>query len=86
MTSFEIILGDEQPPRIVQADAYQQEGPLTTFFASEASHTRLDSWSTRLASFRSAEVVMIRRIDDVHEVDFGSTSAGLRLVGGVEPV
>lgn len=63
MPSFEITLTDRSEHRIHGADAYQQEGPMTTFFASQANHGRLDSWSVRIASFRSADIAMIRRID-----------------------
>lgn len=67
MASFEITLNNQTVQRVAEAEAYQLEGPLTTFFTSENGHGRLDSWSTRLASFRSADVVMIRRVDDLGE-------------------
>lgn len=47
------------------ADAYQPEGPLTTFFAAGSSRQTIDSWSTRLASFRTADIVSVRRAVDV---------------------
>jgi hypothetical protein len=63
MAMFEITLTDRSVERIDDADAYQQEGPMTTFFATDTTHGRLDAWSIRLASFRSADVAMIRRVD-----------------------
>ena len=63
MASFEITLTDQTIQHIHEAEAYQLEGPLTTFFTTDAGHGRLDSWATRLASFRSSDVVMIRRLD-----------------------
>jgi hypothetical protein len=42
------------------ADAYQQEGPLTTFFRTAPGRAVIDSWSTRLASFRTADIRAIR--------------------------
>jgi hypothetical protein len=42
------------------ADAYQQEGPLTTFFRTAPGRAVIDCWSTRLASFRTADVRVIR--------------------------
>jgi len=42
------------------ADAYQQEGPLTTFFRTAPGRAVVDCWSTRLASFRTADVRVIR--------------------------
>jgi hypothetical protein len=42
------------------ADAYQQEGPLTTFFRTAPGRAVIDCWSMRLASFRTADVRVIR--------------------------
>ncbi len=47
------------------ADTYLLEGPLTTFFRTDAGRRVVDSWSVRVASFRTADVVRIRRIDDL---------------------
>jgi len=62
MSTYEVVLSGETSPHVIDADAYQQEGPMTTFFACESNHVRLDSWALRLASFRSADVRMIRRV------------------------
>jgi hypothetical protein len=45
------------------ADAYQQEGPLTTFFRTAPGRAVVDCWSTRLASFRTVDVRVIRMCD-----------------------
>ena len=58
---YEITLKDRTVEVIDQADAYQQEGPMTTFFAMGDDRRVVDCWSTRLASFRTAEIVIIRR-------------------------
>jgi hypothetical protein len=42
------------------ADAYQLEGPLTTFFRTAPGRSVVDCWSTRLASFRTSDVRVIR--------------------------
>lgn len=63
MSTFEVLLAGETAPHRIDADAYEQEGPMTTFFTCDSSHIRLDSWALRLASFRSADVRMIRRLD-----------------------
>ena len=63
MSTFEILLAGDDDSHVVTADAYAQEGPLTTFFCCESTHVRLDSWAERLASFRSAEIRAIRRLD-----------------------
>ena len=61
MASFEVQLGNERVETVEGADAYQQEGPLTTFFASRGERQVIDSWSVRLASFRTADIVAVRR-------------------------
>jgi hypothetical protein len=45
---------------VVDADAYQQEGPLTTFFRTAPGRQVVDCWSQRLASFRTTDVRAIR--------------------------
>ena len=59
METFTIELTKDRT-EIVDADAYQQEGPLTTFFAIDSARTTIDSWSRRIASFRTADVVAVR--------------------------
>lgn len=58
---FEVVLATGETTLIDGADAYQPEGPLTTFFRAGSSRTTIDSWSTRLASFRTADIVAVRR-------------------------
>lgn len=72
MASFEITLADRSVEIVDGADAYQQEGPMTTFFRAGSTAAVLDSWSTRLVSVRSSEVLMIRRCDDVDAVIDGA--------------
>jgi hypothetical protein len=61
MASFEVTLNDRKVERVDGADAYQQEGPLTTFFALRGDRQVIDSWSVRLASFRTADIIAVRR-------------------------
>jgi len=63
MARFTITLADDRTETIDHADAYQQEGPLTTFFAFAGGRQVIDSWSSRLASFRTTEVRAVRRVD-----------------------
>ena len=63
MARFTVTLTDQRLETIDEADAYQQEGPLTTFFAFAGGREVIDSWSRRLAGFRTADVVAVRRID-----------------------
>jgi hypothetical protein len=64
--AFEVTLldNDNTVERVELADSYQQEGPMTTFFASEGRHTGLNSWSVKVASFRTDRVLKIRRVAD----------------------
>ena len=61
---FEVTLRDSTRELIDGADAYQQEGLLTTFFRQQEGRAVVDCWSTRVASFRTAEILIIRRLDE----------------------
>ncbi len=60
MQHFTIELDDGASENI-EADCYKQEGPLTTFFAYGDGRQMIDSWSHRVASYRTTEVVAVRR-------------------------
>ena len=61
MALFAVTLTDQTTDFVEGADAYQQEGPLTTFFAFQGTRAVIDSWSVRLASYRTSDIVAIRR-------------------------
>lgn len=61
---YEVTISDGSTELVRGADTYQQEGPLTTFFRTEPGRRVVDGWSTRLASFRTVEVVRIRRLEE----------------------
>jgi hypothetical protein len=61
MPQFEVILHDSTMELVEGADAYQQEGPMTTFFRRATGRDVVDSWSVRIASFRTADLRVIRR-------------------------
>ena len=65
VATFEVTLRDSTVEVIEGADAYQQEGQMTTFFANSSGRQIVDCWSTRLASFRTSEIVIIRRVNRV---------------------
>lgn len=65
MSSYRITLKDRSTEEIDDVDAYQQEGQMTTFFANATGRTVVDTWSTRVASFRTTEIVAIRRVGAV---------------------
>ena len=71
MASYEVTLKDGTSERVDGADAYRQEGPMTTFFRNEGTRQVVDCWSTRLASFRTAEIVIIRRRETQEPLGFG---------------
>ena len=61
MALFAVTLTDQTTDFVEGADAYQQEGPLTTFFSFQGGRQVIDSWSLRLASYRTADISAIRR-------------------------
>jgi hypothetical protein len=61
MALFAVTLSDQTTDFVEGADAYQQEGPLTTFFSFSGGREVIDSWSIRLASYRTADICAIRR-------------------------
>lgn len=60
MGTFSIALSDGSVEKL-SCDAYQQEGSLTTFFSVDSGRQVIDSWSVRLASYRTNDIVSIRR-------------------------
>lgn len=60
---FEVTLRDRTRELIDGADAYRQEGQMTTFFRHAAGREVVDCWSTRIASFRTSEILIIRRLE-----------------------
>lgn len=64
MTAYEITLKDQARERIDGANAYSQEGQLTTFFRTSSDRQVVDCWSVRLASFRTSEIMAVRRLED----------------------
>jgi hypothetical protein len=64
MSSYRITLKDRSVEEITDADAYQQEGQMTTFFRTGSGRQVVDTWSTRMASFKTSEIIAIRRLED----------------------
>ena len=61
--AYEITTVGGDIEQVREADTYAQEGPLTTFFRTDAGRRVVDSWAVRLASFRTSEIARIRRLD-----------------------
>ena len=72
MAQFAIQLSKGETITIDEADTYQFEGPLTTFFSTGSSRQVIDSWSTRIASYRTADIVSIERFDLVLPMESGN--------------
>ena len=66
--AYEIELKSGGVEIVEYADAYAQEGVLTTFFQSRDGRAVLDSWAKRLASYRTADITRIRwQVDEEAE-------------------
>lgn len=60
--AYEVTISDGSVEVVDGADTYRQEGPLTTFFSTDPGRQIVDSWSVRLASYRTAEIIRVRRL------------------------
>jgi hypothetical protein len=65
VATFEVTMRDRMVEVIEGADAYQLEGQMTTFFSTSSGRQVVDCWSTRLASFRTSDIAIIRRVTRV---------------------
>jgi hypothetical protein len=59
---FEVLLTDG-PIEVEGADAYAPDGQMTTFYRCREGRDTIDVWATRIASFRTADILRIRRVD-----------------------
>jgi hypothetical protein len=73
MADYEVQMGDRTVEQVAGADAYQQEGQMTTFFSTRRGV--VDSWATRVASYRTSEILSVRRVESPPTVFFPSLSA-----------
>ena len=78
MSSYRVTLKDRSTEEIDDVDAYQQEGQMTTFFRTGSDRQVVDTWSTRMASFRTSEIIAIRRLDAAATAGAVAPVAGLR--------
>ncbi|MCB1269095.1 MAG: hypothetical protein KDB19_13300 [Microthrixaceae bacterium] len=62
--TFDGTLRDGTVQRVDGADAYEPERSMTTFFRTDGRPT-VDCWSVRMASFRTDEILAIRRLEGV---------------------
>ena len=66
MAGYEVTTTDGSVEQVAGADAYAQEGALTTFFRTDTGRRVIDSWSTRVASYRTAEISRIRALEEAY--------------------
>src|SRR5690606_6596364 len=85
MPTFEVTLRDGTVEVVDGADAYQQEGPMTTFFRRGEGREVIDSWSTRMASFRTADLLAVRRREPVAQPSLRAVAGGGRPPLGGRP-
>lgn len=64
MPTFLLCQTDDDNRLVEGADAYAPEGSLTTFFATRDGRGVIDSWATRIASFKTAQIASIERVLD----------------------
>lgn len=60
---FVVSFDDETTTLVHGADAYEQEGPLTTFFDRNGGGRLASAFTVRVASFRTSRILEVRRLD-----------------------
>ena len=81
VASFEVTLQDRSTEIIDDADAYQQEGPMTTFFVFGAGREIVDSWASRVASIRTSDILLIRSVRAEVASETSPDPSALRVAG-----
>jgi hypothetical protein len=59
---YEVTLADTTV-EVVGADAYAPDGALTTFYRCRDGRDAIDVWATRVASFRTADILRVLRVE-----------------------
>lgn len=59
--SFVVHFEDDTTTIVDEADSYEQEGPLTTFFDRNGGGRLASAFAVRVASFRTSKIVEVRR-------------------------
>ena len=73
---YTVTLRDRTAEYVDGADAFDHERLMTTFFRTNNARGAVDCWSVPLASFRTDEILMIRRVDDETPTVLGDSSLG----------
>ena len=77
MATYQVTFDGERYEE-VEADTYLQEGPMTTFFQTRGAGAVVDSWSVRLASYRTSSLLGVRRLDEAARLTPTHPLASLR--------
>jgi hypothetical protein len=59
--TFLVVFDDDTTTVVDDADAYEQEGPLTTFFDRNGGGRLSSAFTVRVASFRTSRILEVRR-------------------------
>jgi hypothetical protein len=59
--SFVVHFEDDTTTIVDEADSYEQEGPLTTFFDRNGGGRLASAFAVRVASFRTSKIIEVRR-------------------------
>ena len=71
--SFVVLFEDDTTTFVDDADSYEQEGPLTTFFDRNGGGRLASAFAVRVASFRTSKIVEVRR--DTRDAGDAETAA-----------
>jgi len=76
--SFVVHFEDETMTIVDDADSYEQEGPLTTFFDRNGGGRLASAFAVRVASFRTSRIVEVRRASQSSVMSASSTTTSHR--------
>ena len=78
---FDVMTLEGDTEVVADANAYQLEGPFTTFFVADGGHGKISGWSVRVASLRTDRIASIRRrVHDANTIaEVGASSDGIYL-------
>ena len=74
--SFVVHFEDDTTTVVADADSYEQEGPLTTFFDRNGGGRLASAFAVRVASFRTNKIVEVRReLPELNQSSMRSSSS-----------
>ena len=73
--TFVVHFEDDTTTVVDDADSYEQEGPLTTFFDRNGGGRLASAFAVRVASFRTNRIVEVRRELDAAQSSMRSSSS-----------